>query len=124
MSSPEEDTTRFTPFWPLCLLALSLAAFLGWQVMAAAQQYIDSLRLADQQALLSGQAAQAEGKLQAMMMDLLELARTDAGARAIVTKYGIRFNPGPSAQPVEAALLPSGPKPKEGAGTEPKPRAE
>lgn len=99
MNPREENTKVFSPFWPLCLLALSLAGFLGWQVTAAAQQRSALLRLADQQALLSEQAAQAAGKLQAMMMDLLELSRTDADAQSIVDKYGIKFNPAPAAAP-------------------------
>ena len=83
---------------------------------AAARQYIALLRLGDQQTTLSAQAQQAEAKLQAMMMDLLELSGTDPDARAIVAKYGIKFNPAqPSALPLEAVL----PKPKKGAGTAP-----
>jgi hypothetical protein len=124
MNPQEEHATLFSPFWPLCLMALSLTAFLSWQVTVAAQQYIASLRLADQQALLAGQAAQAEGKLQAMMMDLLDLSKTDADARAIVSKYGIKFNPAPSVLPVEAVRPQPGPKPKEGAGTASKPPIE
>jgi len=99
MNPREENTTLFTPFWPLCLMAVSLTAFLGWQVTTTARQYVALLRLADQQTVLAGQAAQAEGKLKAMMMDLLELSKTDADARAIVTKYGIKFNPAPATVP-------------------------
>ena len=123
MNPRDENTTLFTPFWPLCLMAVSLAVFLGWQVTMAARQYVALLRLADQQTVLAGQAAQAEGKLKAMMMDLLELSKTDADARAIVSKYGIKFNPAtPSVLPPEA-VLPL-PKPKEGAGAALKPPAE
>ena len=105
MNQREETTTHFTPFWPLCLMAVSLAMFLGWQVFMAVRQYIALQRVADQQTLLTGQAAQAETKLQAMTMDLLELAKTDAEAKAIVAKYKIKFNPTqPSVPPVEAVL--------------------
>jgi hypothetical protein len=120
MNPHEENTALFTPFWPLCLMAVSLAAFLGWQVMTAARQYIAALRLADQQTLLAGQAAQAESKLQAMMMDLLELAKTDADAQAIVGKYGIKFNPAPTpALPVLPLdkVLPQPKPPTEGPGS-------
>ena len=104
MTLGEDNAARFTPFWPMCLLALSLAVFLGWQGTVAAQQYVAALRLADQQTLLAGQAAQAEGRLQAMMMDLLELSKTDPDARGIVNKYGITFNPAPSMPPAAAAF--------------------
>ena len=125
MNPREEHATLFTPFWPLCLMAVSLAAFLGWQVTAAARQYVGLVRLADQQAVLAGQATQAEAKLQAMMMDLLELSKTDADARAIVSKYGIKFNPVPlSALPLESVLPEPRNKPKSGAGKAPEPLAE
>jgi len=115
MNQREETTGRFTPFWPLCLMAASLAVFLGWQVFMAVRQYIALQRVADQQTLLTGQAAQAETKLQAMTMDLLELAKTDADAKAIVVKYKIKFNPAaPSTLPIEAALPEL--RPKKGAG--------
>ncbi|MFA5044064.1 MAG: hypothetical protein WC381_02275 [Kiritimatiellia bacterium] len=113
MNPCEENTTRFTPFWPLCLMALSLAVFLGWQVTIAAQQYIGLVRLADQQTFQAGQAMQAEKKLQAMMMDLLDLSKTDAEARSIVVKYGIKFNPAkPPVPPPETLLPQSKPTPK------------
>jgi hypothetical protein len=118
MNTPAENANLPTPFWPLCLLALSFLAFLGWQATTAAQQYIGLVRLADQQTVLAGQAAQAESKLQAMMMDLLELSRTDADARAIVGKYGIKFSPSPASAPSNLPLdvvLPQ-PKPKAAAG--------
>lgn len=109
MNTCEENTTRFTPFWPLCLMALSLVVFLGWQVTTAAQQYIGLVRLADQQTFQTGQAMQVEKKLQAMMMDLLDLSKTDAEARSIVAKYGIKFNPAkPTVLPSDALL----PQPK------------
>jgi len=109
MNNHEENTNIFTPFWPLCIMAASLALFLGWQVTAAVRQYIAFLRLADQQTVMAGQATQTESKLQAMTMDLLELSKTDTDARAIVSKYNIKFNPAqPPALPLEAVL----PQPK------------
>ena len=120
MDTREENTNLFTPFWPLCLLALSLGCFLGWQVTTTVQQYIGLVRLADQQSLLAGQAAQAESKLQAMMMDLLELAKTDADALAIVNKYNIKFNPAPASAlpnlPLEMVLPQPKPKPTTSSG--------
>lgn len=123
MNPREEHTTLFTPFWPLCLLALSMAGFLGWQVTAAAQQHAALLRLADQQTVLSEQATQAAAKLQAMMMDLLELSQTDADAQAIVGKYNIKFNPAPAAAPpipaaIDAVLPAPGPSPSRAARPE------
>ena len=96
MNSRETNANNqvcFSPFWPQCLVAVSLAIFLGWQVTQAARQYIGLVRLSDQQAVLMNQAAQAEGNLQAMMKELIELSLTDSDAKAIVTRYHISFNP-------------------------------
>ncbi|MEI6969976.1 MAG: hypothetical protein WCL44_00535 [bacterium] len=106
MSHREEKPSVFTPFWPLVLLSVSLALFLGWQVAMAMVQQIDLIRLQDRQAVLSSQAAQAETKLESVIFDLLSLSKTDSDAKAVVEKYGIKFNP-------EAA---SSGTPKNGAG--------
>lgn len=126
MSNREANEARvapfqiFTPFLPLCLMALSLTLFLGWQVTVAVRQYITLLRLGDQQVALSEQAAQTEVKLQALIMDLLKLSKTDADAKTIVNKYGIKFNaPSQSGVPSVGLLKPqSGTKPpvRDGAG--------
>ncbi len=96
---PSEDPPPplFTSFWPLCLMGVSLLLFLGWQLTAAIQQNRQLLVMSEQQEAMAGRAAQTEGQLQAVMMDLLQLADTDEDAKAIVTKYGIKFNPGPGA---------------------------
>ena len=91
MNQREENTTLFTPFWPLFMMAASLAVFLGWQVTVSVQQYIASLWMQDQQAALTVQAEQAETKLQ----------KSDPEARAIVGRYNIKFNP-----PAQSANLP------------------
>lgn len=109
MNMPESPSNTFSPFWPLCLMASSLVILLGWQLNVGVQQYIASQRMADQQATLAAQAAQTESKLQAMMSDLLLLAKTDAEAQSIITKYNIKLNadkPGTGAPPAPA--LPAG----------------
>lgn len=122
MKANEENTNLFTPFWPLCMMAVSLAVFMGWQVTMATRQYIALLRLADQQTFMAGQAVQAESKLQAMMIDLLELSKRDPDARAIVNKYGVKFNPAePSSLPINAVQPQSDSNLKESAGKAPKP---
>lgn len=100
MNSRAENTNNFTPSWPLGLLALSMALFLGWQVTTAAQQYFALQRLAEHQNILAGQAGRTESNLKDLMMDLLALSKTNAAAHAIVAKYGIKFNPTPTANPM------------------------
>lgn len=136
MNQREEDKTSvatvlplilmFLMCVPLALMAVSMAIFLGWQDTAAAKQYVSLIRMEEQQTILSGQAAQAEGKLQALMMDLLKLSKTDASARAIVEKYDIKFNPPamPPARPVGTLMPQPRPQLKAAAGKVPGPPEE
>lgn len=120
MNMSNSSNAGYSPFWPLCLMALSFVVFLGWQLIAGIQQYRGSLRMVEQQAIVAKQAAQTEAKLQAMMTDLLLLAKTDAEAQAIVAKYGIRLNADkPDAGVSRAPALPAGGTPSP-AGSEAK----
>ncbi|MEI6807553.1 MAG: hypothetical protein WCN95_02435 [bacterium] len=131
MSNREGNEARvaplqiFTSFLPLCLMAISLALFFGWQVTVSVRQYITLLRLGDQQVALSEQAAQTEGKLQALIMDLLKLSKTDTDAKTVIDKYGIKFNTPPQPGAPSAGTLKPQPRTqppvREGAGV-PKPQ--
>lgn len=109
MNTPTSTSagTPFSPFWPLIMLGVSVVLFMGWQVVMGARQHVDLLRLADQQNILATQAGQREAQLQSLMMELLDLAKTDDDAREIADKYNIKFNP-PSAEPtaLQEALKP------------------
>ena len=115
MNMSESSNTQFSPFWPLCLMALSLVIILGWQLTAGIQQYRFSRQMLDQQAVMAKQAVQTESKLQSMMSDLLLLAKTDKEAQAIVAKYRIQLNaekpetagPRESALPTGGAVSPA-----------------
>lgn len=106
MTMSAAPSTDRSPFWPLCLMALSLVIILGWQLTAGIQQYSASRRMAEQQALMAQQAAQTESKLQAMMTDLLLLAKTDPEAKTIVEKYRIKMNPDKPASGASGAPTP------------------
>ena len=109
MNMSDSSRSIYSPFLPLCLMALSLIIILGWQLAAGIQQYLGSLQMVDQQAVLVNQAAQTESKLQSMMSDLLLLAKTDAEAQAIITKYRIKLNADkPDTVGPRAAALPAG----------------
>jgi hypothetical protein len=109
MNKSESSDHHFSPFWPLCLMALSLMIVLGWQLIVGVQQYLGSLRMVDQQAVIANQAAQTESKLQSMMTDLLLLAKTDTEAQAIVAKYRITLNADkPDAKGPRVPVLPTG----------------
>ncbi|MDA0576793.1 MAG: hypothetical protein O3B24_01705 [Verrucomicrobia bacterium] len=102
----------FSAFWPLCLLGASLFIFLGWQLTESIRQNQQLAIATKQQEALAGRAAQTESQLQSIMMDLLSLASTDDEAKAIVTKYGIRFNPPAATEPTAAAPV-AAPSPEE-----------
>ena len=120
MNAGEQKANIYTPFWPLFLLALSLVLFLGWQVMGAMRQRSTLLRMQGQQEILAAQAAEAENRLQPLLMDLVNLARTDADAKAIVAKY--RINIAGGAQAVAAVPSPGVPS-RETAPQKPVPAA-
>jgi hypothetical protein len=105
MTTQEDATNSFSPFWPTFLMAVSLTVFLGWQVVSGARQYINLLRLGDQQTLLASQAAQAETNLQSIMMDLIKLGKTEPAAQAVINRYQIKFNaPADATLPAEAVV--------------------
>jgi hypothetical protein len=79
-------------FWPITLLGGALMLVLIWNLIAAVQQYINGLRLQDQQSVVAMQAAQAEQKMQSMLSELVELGKNNSEAQAIVRKYGITIN--------------------------------
>ena len=114
MNQRDEHAILFSPFWPLCVMALSFTVLLAWLVLEARWTRESLVRddasldkdaatldrdgatlraMQRMQAEQASQAAQAESKLQAIMMDLLKLSATNADALAIVSKYGIKFNP-------------------------------
>jgi len=83
---------KYTAFLPVLLLSLSLVAFFVWNMVLTVRLRAGAARVRDQQEMMVLQAMQAEERMKRMMVDLLELAKTDEDAEAIVTKYNIVFN--------------------------------
>lgn len=105
MNKSENMPPSYSSFLPLCLISISMIIIFGWQMTVSVQQYIATIRIADQQVVMADQAAQAESKLQAMMTDLLQLSTTDSEAKSIVTKYRVKLNADkPGAVPLPAAI--------------------
>lgn len=127
MDSPTNKETvvsSFSSFLPLCLLAASLIIVLGWQMTLSVQQYLATVEIAGKQAVMGEQAAQAESKLQAMMTDLLQLAKTDPEAKLIVTKYRVKLNADKSSSVPLAIPADKTSRPEAApAGSEPRPVA-
>lgn len=97
--TPVNTAPVYTPFWPVFILIITIGVTLGWQVILANQQRQNLEKIAEQQLVMSQQAAQTEAKLQAIMVDLVELARTNSEAQVIVRKYNIKMNPPVQNQP-------------------------
>ena len=85
-----------TAFWPVSLLALSLCAILVWQLIVGNQVRTHGAQLIEQQTKLVDQSRKVQAGLQKFARDLIEVAKTDEEAKAIVTKYGISVT-GPAA---------------------------
>jgi hypothetical protein len=105
--NPDQNRQPHSSFWPLALLAVSFCILLVWQVTVSAQQYLNGIRLRDQQVALAQQATQAEENLKNMMMELLDMAKTDADALAITKTHRITYN-----APAQPALPPDLVKPQ------------
>jgi hypothetical protein len=86
-------STAPTAFWPFLLVGLSLCAILVWQLIVANQVKEHGAQMRDQQVKLVDQSRKVQAGLQKFARDLLEVAKTDEDAKAIVTKYQIVANP-------------------------------
>lgn len=95
MNNPSSQPSApvFSAFLPVLLLTLGVAIVLIWNLWIALNQHSAGVQIRARQDVQIQQAAQLEGKLRAMMGDLVDLARTDTDAAAIVKRYRIAFSP-------------------------------
>lgn len=87
------------PFLPIVLIAVSLIVVLGQNLLSVREQKSTLNQVVEQQKPAIEQSRQVQVHFKKMMMDLLQLAQTDAEAKAIATKYGITFTPANTAAP-------------------------
>ncbi len=80
-------TSAPTAFWPVLLVGLSVCAILVWQLRVANQVKEHGLQMRDQQVKMVDQSKKVQVGLQKFARDLIEVAKTDDEAKAIVTKY-------------------------------------
>lgn len=109
---PEPAVPSFSPFWPFILVVISVIAFMSWQISIGVRQYLQGVRFAEQQELMASQAADVEAKFQALIMDVLELAKNNPEVDAVVRNYNIRFTPSAAeraAAASEGAVQPGSP---------------
>lgn len=100
------DDTRTSPGYliPFAILAISFAALLIYQAVNLSKQKDSMLEtkkqfisaISQREALVK-QSGELQAKLQGIVVDLLELAKTDEKAKAVVQKHGITQENNPAA---------------------------
>jgi|GEM_PF-3941310 len=89
----EEMENSYSPFWPLAILTLTYLIFTGWQVSTVISAMHANTEFSKQLADDITQAKTSEGNMDNFYHDLLELAKTDPDAKAIVDHNQIHQNP-------------------------------
>ena len=96
------ELTRHNPFW-VCLLVFGLLAVdYGFRLAASARQrkqldeaqFVQAQNVGRMSSTLQ-QLPQIEARLQALSLDLIQVAKTNAVAGQIVREFNIQWNPGP-----------------------------
>ena len=105
------EVSRHNPFWVCFVVFLLLACDYGFRLMSLLNQreQLNQTQLMQTQNLGAlAQARQMEGRLEALSLDLLQLAKTNTAAKQIVQEFKIQWTPGPTAPP--PAPAPTNPK--------------
>lgn len=90
-------SSQATIFWAQALLSVAFFLLVGWQLFMGWQQYQYLRRQRDQGMQLVTQSLATQNALRKLALDLLELAKTDVEAKALIEKYKIA--PGTPAPP-------------------------
>src|SRR5690349_17857668 len=102
--------------WPCVVVFICLAADYGYRLSDQLEQRTQLTNAKLMQAQNQGALAQAQtlnARLEALSLDLIALAQTNAAARQIVQEFNIRWNPGPGASSnAPAQPPPTAPTPK------------
>ena len=87
------------PFWIVLIVFIALAWDYGMRIsnqMQQRRQLTHTQSLYSQNADAIAQAQRLEPRLQALSLDLLQLAKTNAAASQIVREFNIEWNPAPT----------------------------
>lgn len=79
-------------FWPVLLIGLSILLILAWEVRINMLTRESARQLQQQQVAVVEQATKVQAGLEKLVRGLVELAKTDAEAQKLVTKFGIKLN--------------------------------
>lgn len=89
-SSPA--TPSYHGFWPVLLIGLSVLLIFAWEVRINMLTRESGQQLQQQQVTLVDQSTKVQAGLEKLVRGLVELSKTDAEAKNLVTKFGIKLN--------------------------------
>ena len=96
MNNEFDSNEKMGAFLPLVLVTLTLVLLIGFQLSAMLTQRSVLNSIITQQIEPVQQAQQAQAGLQKLATDLLEAAKTDPEAAAIVQQFGIAVQQPPA----------------------------
>jgi hypothetical protein len=108
------ELTRRSPFWVCFIVFVLLAGDYGFRLvnLLAQRDQLNQAVLAQAQNLGAlAQARQLESRLEALSLDLLQVAKTNAAAKQIVQDFNIQWTPAPAA-PAAPVAAPVSTEPK------------
>jgi len=98
------ESSRRNPFWVCLAVFLLLACDYGFRLvnlLDQREQLNQAVLMQAQNAGALRQSQQLEKRLEALSLELLQVAKTNAAARQIVREFNIQWTPSPAA-PVSA----------------------
>ncbi len=110
------ELAQRSPFWICFIVFLLLACDYGFRMSNLLQQrsQLDRARLLQiQNAGVLAKARQLEARLEALSLDLLQVAKTNAAAKQIVQDFNIQWTPGPAAPAPAPGSAPAPANPKQ-----------
>lgn len=90
--APEPAHRRFSGFWPVLLVGISVIIILSWEIWVGIDTCQTQQQLQQQQGKVVDQSKQVQANLEKLVRGLVELSKTDDEARRLVTKFAIKIN--------------------------------
>lgn len=109
------ELAQRSPFWVCFIIFLLLAGDYGFRLTNLWQQrsQLDQARLMQaQNAGVLDQARKLEARLEALSLELLQVAKTNSAARQIVQDFNIQWNPNAASPSPSSELQPVAGSPK------------
>jgi hypothetical protein len=110
------ELAQRNPFWICFFVFLLLAADYGYRLanLVSQRNQLDQARIMQAQNVGAlTQARQLEARLEALSLDLLQVARTNSAAKQIVQDFNIQWTPSPTDTKPAPAPPPTAGSPKQ-----------